>query len=290
MASELPINTILSIGKLSQVLANIANQKNNLFKSQTLDARLPCTIYEVWKPLSLRYAANPSDPTVRGVAEYLLQLCGPYALQARKIISGLTVGLPSLTGPSNQSVSVGQTATFSVSVAGTGPFTYQWFLNNSAIAGATSSSYSKTNAQLSDSGGIYKVQVSNAAGSVFSNTATLNVSAALVGYYYQGTTDYSTQLLSAIDNVPYLGTFPITTGQPFTVTFPNIGASQSVVVKYPVGEPTKTHYENPPGGFDSASIPGLAFDVTTIGGWKYIFSRNGNPLGLNNINGQVKFS
>ena len=44
------------------------------------------------------------------------------------------------TQPSSQTVTVGQTAVFSVTATGTGPFTYQWQKNNSNISGATSSS------------------------------------------------------------------------------------------------------------------------------------------------------
>ena len=39
--------------------------------------------------------------------------------------------------PANQAVTVGQTATFSVTATGTVPLTYQWFDNGTAIAGAT---------------------------------------------------------------------------------------------------------------------------------------------------------
>ena len=45
------------------------------------------------------------------------------------------------TQPANQTVTIGTTATFTVSAAGTGPFTYQWKKNGTAISGATSTSY-----------------------------------------------------------------------------------------------------------------------------------------------------
>jgi hypothetical protein len=57
------------------------------------------------------------------------------------------VPAPAITAqPSNQTVAFGQTATLSVTVSGTGPFTYQWYVGTSGdtsnpIAGATSSSY-----------------------------------------------------------------------------------------------------------------------------------------------------
>src|SRR5579863_3611019 len=51
---------------------------------------------------------------------------------------------PKLTQPSSITVVAGQTATFSVTAAGTGPFTYQWFENGVAIPGATGTFYTTT--------------------------------------------------------------------------------------------------------------------------------------------------
>lgn len=79
-----------------------------------------------------------------------------------------------LTQPASQSWSVGQTATFSVTATGTAPLSYQWRRNGSPISGATSASYSFTTA-LADSGAVFSVVVSNAAGTVTSANATLTV-------------------------------------------------------------------------------------------------------------------
>src|SRR5438552_7459764 len=80
--------------------------------------------------------------------------------------------------PANQTVSVGQTATFSVGAAGTPPLTYQWQKNGVDIPGATSSSYTTPATTSADTGTgtIFRVVVSNTAGSVTSNSATLTVS------------------------------------------------------------------------------------------------------------------
>src|SRR5437667_12310739 len=49
---------------------------------------------------------------------------------------------PSITTqPASQTVTVGQTASFSVAATGTAPLSYQWRKNGTAISGATSSSY-----------------------------------------------------------------------------------------------------------------------------------------------------
>jgi len=85
-------------------------------------------------------------------------------------------GAPSITTqPANQSVTLGQTATFSVVATGTGTLAYQWQKNNSNISGATSSSYTTPATTQSDNASTYRVVVSNSNGSVTSNSATLTI-------------------------------------------------------------------------------------------------------------------
>lgn len=291
MASEFAIPQIISFSKISQYLSG--NDKSSLtqLRSGSFIGILPTLLYMEGELLENLNSLSPSASTLRGTGEYVLSLCGKYLGQAQTIINNLSGTIPAITGPANQSVLVGASATFSVTVTGTGPFTYQWFVGGVLIPGATNSSYVKTNAQLGDSGGQYTVQVTGPAGQVTSNPGVLTVTASVVGFYYQGNTDYSTLLLAGTDSVAYLGTFPITTGQPLTVTFPDLVSTEFIVVKYPATETTKTSYLNPPPtGPDTGVIPSLALDATSFGGWKYIFSRTGNPFGVNNINGQVRFS
>jgi len=83
---------------------------------------------------------------------------------------------PGITShPANRTVTVGQSAQFSVTASGTGPFTYQWQRNGGNINGATGPSYTLTNAQLVDSGARFRVNVANSAGNLYSNEATLTV-------------------------------------------------------------------------------------------------------------------
>src|SRR2546430_12423039 len=81
------------------------------------------------------------------------------------------------TQPVNQTVTVGQTATFTVVATGTAPLSYQWQKNGTAISGATSASYTTAATTSSDNGAQFVVVVSNTAGSVTSNAATLTVNA-----------------------------------------------------------------------------------------------------------------
>jgi hypothetical protein len=72
--------------------------------------------------------------------------------------------LPSITTqPRDKTVTVGQTAKFTVRAAGTKPLSYQWKKNGGVLSGATAPTFQIPSAQISDAGS-YSVQVSNAAG------------------------------------------------------------------------------------------------------------------------------
>jgi hypothetical protein len=75
---------------------------------------------------------------------------------------------PSITTPLvNRIVNPGGSATFTVGVSGSGPFTYQWRFNGNIISGAAASSLFRNNIQHVQ-GGTYAVTVSNSAGSTTS--------------------------------------------------------------------------------------------------------------------------
>ncbi len=83
--------------------------------------------------------------------------------------------LPSITTqPAGATVNAGATVSFSVVATGTAPLTYQWQLGGAAINGATGDTYSISSVTANQAGS-YSVVVTNAAGSVTSNTATLTV-------------------------------------------------------------------------------------------------------------------
>src|SRR6267143_1987146 len=85
---------------------------------------------------------------------------------------------PSLISqPVDQTVTAGQTATFSVTASGTAPLSYQWYKNGTAIGIATSPTYATPAETTSDNGARFTVTVSDVAGSVTSKAATLTVTA-----------------------------------------------------------------------------------------------------------------
>ena len=88
---------------------------------------------------------------------------------------------PSITTqPGNATVKVGETATFTIAASGDN-LTYQWKINRNDgngwinIAGATATSYTTSTVNISCNGFKYKCVVSNSAGNVESNSATLTV-------------------------------------------------------------------------------------------------------------------
>ena len=82
--------------------------------------------------------------------------------------------------PTDQTITTGQSATFSVSAGGTAPLAYQWHKNGSAIAGANAATYTTPAASAADSGATFAVVVSNPVGNVTSRAAVLAVTTAPV--------------------------------------------------------------------------------------------------------------
>src|SRR6185369_16573526 len=82
-----------------------------------------------------------------------------------------------LTQPTNQVVTVGNPAAFSVLAVGTS-LRYQWVQNGNPIAGATRSTLSFTNAQNLNAGN-YWVTITNQVGALTSVTVSMTVNAAV---------------------------------------------------------------------------------------------------------------
>jgi hypothetical protein len=83
---------------------------------------------------------------------------------------------PSITEqPDSQTVTAGQSAKFAVGASGTAPLSYQWIQDGNSIPGATGPTYITPTTTAGQSGVQYTVAVSNTAGTVTSNAATLTV-------------------------------------------------------------------------------------------------------------------
>jgi hypothetical protein len=117
---------------------------------------------------------------------------------------------PSITQqPANQTVAVGQTATFSVVATGTAPLSYQWQKGTTNIAGATTSSYTTPVTALADSGTQFQVVVTNSVISVTSSVATLTVNAVAPSITQQPADKTVTVGQTATFSVVATGTAPL---------------------------------------------------------------------------------
>ena len=113
------------------------------------------------------YAAQSSNPNLHWATFDSLSLVGN------------VVGVPAVTvSPAAARASVGQSVTFSAGVMGQPPFNYQWQFNGTNILGATNSTLTLNNVQLTNSGG-YTVSLTAGNGSATSSAATLTVVPAL---------------------------------------------------------------------------------------------------------------
>lgn len=92
----------------------------------------------------------------------------------KKLLLAFILLVGSVFGQTTQSVNTGQQFTITGTADGTLPFTYAWYKDNVAVAGATSATYVVASATTANSG-VYKLVVTNAIGSAESNTITVTV-------------------------------------------------------------------------------------------------------------------
>jgi hypothetical protein len=146
-----------------------------------------------------------------------------YGGSVTSIIAGLTVtNVPPEIGtqPASQMNGVGTTVTLAVTVTGTPPFGYQWWVNGTnlvenetikngpTISGATSNVLTIKNVQLTN-GGNYTVIVTNIAGSVTSSNAVLTVLSSPVIVSLQPTNQVMAVGSTAAFFVNAIGTVPL---------------------------------------------------------------------------------
>ncbi len=77
--------------------------------------------------------------------------------------------------PASRTVSIGQSATFTVAASGTAPLSYRWQRNGVVISGATGASYTLASATAGDNNSQFRCVVSNSVGTATSNAAVLTV-------------------------------------------------------------------------------------------------------------------
>lgn len=113
------------------------------------------------------FGLGGQSPANRGSSPYVISLLGNYTTSQ--------AAAPAVTDqPKSLTVPAGASATFSVAVAGSEPFTYQWRRDSIAIVGATNATLTLAGVQSSQAGS-YSVVVSNSSGSATSSNAVLTV-------------------------------------------------------------------------------------------------------------------
>lgn len=279
MSIQLTTPQILSIARLCQPMTVVTSHTDMILKGGDLNARQALLIYMERKAVENRYNLNPSDPTLQATSNYLFSLLRNWpAAQAR--INLITGGLPIISNPANVTIVVGQDATFSATVTSGGPYTIQWFRNGVAIPGATSLSYTLTNAQLSDSGAIFSAVATNAAGGVGSLGATLTVNPALQALWWWGPDDPFPDLSGGSDTLSYQITQNITHNAPVIIDYssqPGAENNQFNVLKVPNTENDYTTWKNTDSNL--GAIPDSVMrPILNINGFKYVITRNAMSL------------
>ncbi len=119
------------------------------------EAYLPATNY--FGTDTFYYHANDGTDN-SGVASVTLTILAPPAITNQ---------------PQSQAVFRNSQVAFSVGVAGTSPFHYQWYFQGNLLSGSTNSIYTNSQVQNKDLGSYYVV-VTNIAGTATSAVATLS--------------------------------------------------------------------------------------------------------------------
>jgi hypothetical protein len=122
----------------------------------------------VGRTLGAGFSATDINGTTRGAD-------GTWDVGAFEYASSGPVAPTILTQPQSVTVTVGNSATFTVTAGGTAPLSYQWQRDGSDLPEAEATSYTHPSATLSDNGATFRVIVSNSAGSTTSQVATLTV-------------------------------------------------------------------------------------------------------------------
>lgn len=136
-----------------------------------------CSENEIWGAGAWSVWQYSSSATVSGISGS----CDVDVFDgtSSQLASTLLIGTIELNNQlTNITVAAGATASFDATAGGTGPFSYQWQFNQKNISGATNSTYSITNAQITDAG-LYSVLITNSVGNA-SLSAFLSVLGPLV--------------------------------------------------------------------------------------------------------------
>jgi len=174
-----------SNAELSNPLGEAVDGFGNVFVADANNSR----IREVHAPGPMLRVPNTG---AGNAGNYDVVVTSPYGSVTSSVVSLTVLFPPSITQqPAQDTVTVGNSAAFSVSAAGTLPLSYQWYVDGAPLAGQTNGALGLANVGLTNAGN-YTVVVSNLYGSVTSSVAIL-----LVGFAPAITVQPSTQVAMA---------------------------------------------------------------------------------------------
>ncbi|MDB6056881.1 MAG: Immunoglobulin I-set domain protein [Verrucomicrobiales bacterium] len=119
-------------------------------------------------------AFSIASAQITDAGTYSLVVTNQYGTATASAVVVVTVPPSITTQPTDQTANIGGPFAFSIAATGAPTPSYQWFHDDVAIPGATTSSYSKANAQVADSG-IYYVVLTNIADEITSFQVTLTI-------------------------------------------------------------------------------------------------------------------
>jgi len=150
------------------------------------------------------------DPTDNWKNDYSPDDVGNVRNVYNYVANSTTSQAPQITDqPQSQTKTEGETATFSVTASGTNPLSYQWYVNDAQISGATEASYTTPALTMSDDGSTYHCVVTNSAGSATSDNANLTVNESsgadtismTIDKQEQENNDSGVEVISELDNI-----------------------------------------------------------------------------------------
>jgi predicted outer membrane repeat protein len=146
---------------------------------------LPSSTYETYQWSfggaainNAKSATYTKTAAVSDQGNYSVSVINPFGAVTSSTVMVTVLDKPVFTTqPADANVFAGQAFTLTAAVANTASVTYQWYLGANAIGGATSSSYSVSNAQAANAGS-YTVKATNPAGTTTSNAAIVALNGA----------------------------------------------------------------------------------------------------------------
>ena len=218
---------------------------------------------------------------VTNAGNYTVVITSPYG-SITSAVATLTVAAPAAIThqPSTQTVAVGSNPTFSVAVAGSGPFDYEWYFDSTNLVQSGSNNTLALFGVSTNNTGSYTVIITNAFGSVTSQVATLTVALPPTVIVQPGS---QTNLAGTTVN------FNVTAGGigPFTYQWQFNGTNFPNNIITTVAGKSTSGFSGDGGGATNASLSnpsGVAFDLP---GNLYIADRDNNRIRKVDTNGII---